>query len=741
MPRHPVLLGYDTPSDSESESGSGGNEYARARPPGQALVRAEPEVKASGQAPAEGLAVWPWEAGVDEVGGYGRIRARAEELRAKKRAEAEARAVWRSPWEADDWEGADEVWSSAAWEGGDASARVQAELKMVERAEEARARATKVWALARAEAKAQVEVWARARAQGPAKALVRALAQTRERVMDEVGLSLEEAIELVAEPQNEWWWIEFLQHSPTLPQPSHAPTFAEVLADSKIKDILDSITPQYRHELTHHLWQHSEHSWLIQIFTPITRLPLELFQQIFSTIINDASGPPLMLMLVCKHWHTTVTGIWASLKLGTRTPRDAVARKLERNQWLLDIVVDTEIDRGYLSPSRATYGGIFAAIEATSRWRSLVVETFPRQADLPEHLVDRGLQRYSNAAMSRLRLFKIKHACEMSPLLERLLRILGTTASPELSTVEINSANVISFLVPTYSPFFRSVKVLFLDISGRHDSVDLLPHLHQLETLTASHLSLPTYGYDIELPFVNTLRHLTLRAVSIQWMSGRTFEVLESCIITFPPHRHTLPIVGTTLPNCKQFTFQGNPLDVLDGISAHKLIQLSVTCSASFNRRGTQQLVGFSSQALRESRLAPRILHITIEATNRAWINALAFMSDLEELVIGSARPSSLGVKVLQSLIVKSVHASNTGAASTTKGWHPPLCPSLKRFGLKYRRWLRSSEHFDMALVAASIIWSRGRSNRALQSFHVWRKCDKEAPLELVGIFFKDWRQ
>ena len=188
------------------------------------------------------------------------------------------------------------------------------------------------------------------------------------------------------------------------------------------------------------------------------------------------------------------------------------------------------------SPHQRVLTKLFSlhAIEATSRWRSLVVETFPGQTDLPEHLVNRGLQRCSNTTLSRLRSFKIKSACEMSPLQDRLLRILGTTASAELSTVEIKSANAISFLLPSYSPIFHSVKALFLDISGMHDPVNLLPHLHQLETFTASHFSLPTYTDDINLPFVNTLRHLTLRAVSIQWMSGRTFDVLESCTIFCP---------------------------------------------------------------------------------------------------------------------------------------------------------------------------------------------------------------
>jgi hypothetical protein len=123
--------------------------------------------------------------------------------------------------------------------------------------------------------------------------------------------------------------------------------------------------------------------------------------------------------------------------------------------------------------------------------------------------------------------------------------------------------------------------VLSLDTPGLRNPVDLLPHLHQLETLTASHLPLPVYHDDVNLPFVHTLRHLTLRAVSIQWMSGRTFHVLESCTLLFPLHRHVLHTFRTTLPNCKHLTFEGYPLDILDGVSAHKLAHLSVMCSCS----------------------------------------------------------------------------------------------------------------------------------------------------------------
>jgi len=512
-------------------------------------------------------------------------------------------------------------------------------------------------------------------------------------------------------------------------------TYADVLADSKLMHLIYSI-PDYRHILAYHLYRRphtiQQSSWLIQIITPITRLPPELLRHILFFIIDEASDSPLALMLVCKHWYDIVTGVWASLKLGTTTPKDAVTTKLERNQLVLDVVVDTEIDRGHFTPSEGAYQAIFAAIEATDRWRSFVVETFPPQADFPEHLVNSGPQECSGAVMNRIRTFRIKCVCETSPLLDQLLRILGNSTSRELTTVEINSPNVISFLAPTHLRIFHSVKVLSLDTPGLRDPVDLLPHLHQLESLTASHISFPIYTKDVDLPFVRTLRHLSLRGVSIQWMSGKTFHALESCTLLLPRYRHIQHPFSTTLPNCKHLTFQGYPFDVLNGVSARKVNHLSVTCSSSIGLRGTWELVQFSSQALRPSRFSPRIPHLSIGATSGAWRKALTFMSGLEELVIENARPSSLGARVLQSLVVHSIHTANSGTTATPGGRNAPLCPSLKRLGLRYRRWLRPSEPFDLIPEFRSIILSRQRSKFPLQSFQIWIRSDEKDPLELV---------
>ena len=496
-----------------------------------------------------------------------------------------------------------------------------------------------------------------------------------------------------------------LQRSPTY-TPGHpaAAVDGPTPSSSEIKNPLSPSTPPVVHSFR-----------IIHFIEPINRLPFEVLREILRIIIIDGASA-LPVQLVCKYWYAIVTSIWGLLHLRTRTPIEAVTRKLKLRQWFLDIVVDTDCDG--LIQSAGAFNAIFAAIEACSRWRSLVVESFPAHADLSEDVVNRSRQLCSGNPMTLFTTLKIKSACETSPLLDGLLRILGTTAM-WLTTVEINSKNVISFLLPTYPSMFHSIKVLSLDTPGSPDPVDLLPHLHQLETFTASHISFPIYGRHVDLPFIHTLRHLSLRAASIHWMRDRIFPVLEDCTLIFPRHHHVLHhTFNTTLPNCINLLFQGYPLEILGGVLAHKLAHLTVVSSGPFNRRGSRQLIWLSSQVLGEMLLTPQILHSGIEATNQAWVNALGFMSNLKELVIYNAQPCSLRAKALQSLI--------PGESEE------PLCPVLRRFGLKYNRWLRPSEEFDLVPIFSSIIKSRHYSNYPLQSFSLWIPAYQEPPFELI---------
>ena len=515
------------------------------------------------------------------------------------------------------------------------------------------------------------------------------------------------------------------------------------LANSRIKDILYTLKSEDRDELAYNLLFYAtqndqspqtKHEYLsvLHFLAPITQLPSELLEQIFLLIINDATQPSSPLMVVCRKWHGHMSSLWASLNLGTRTAMDAFTRKLERNPRLLDIVVDTGIGCGDLGLSKDVYEVIFAAIEVASRWRSVTIETFPGNAHFPEDLMKLGLQRCTDAAMSRLTTFRVMRACNMSPLLDYFLRILATTASEKLTTVEINSANVISFLLtPPYSPIFHSITVLHLETQGMRNPVDLLPHLHQLERLTASHLPLPAYSPDVKLTFFDTLRYLRLRSVSIQWMSGRTFKVLETCTLIFPHQHHSLHSFDCALPNCKLLTFEGYPLKTLNGFSVQKLTQLSVKSHRCKKRQRSWQLVGICNHM--SGVLTLRSLNVGVEASSQAWIKALASMSNLEELCMSNLQPSSLHARFFEALLAKPLCNKDWDDLPATRKWHTTLCPSLKVFGLSYSRWLRSTEKFTFVPTMVATIWSRSWSWCPLQAFRIWLPSDQKEPLELIG--------
>jgi len=519
-----------------------------------------------------------------------------------------------------------------------------------------------------------------------------------------------------------------LQSMVAVPQ-NHTFYLAAVLADSGIMEIINSINSADRYVLARVLWFHSpqtkhEYSWLLHIIAPITRLPSELLQQILLIVIDEVSDSPSVLMHVCKYWHAMVTGIWASLKLGTKTTKHDVIRKLERNQSFLDIFVDTEMDRGGFSPS---YEAIFTVTEAAARWRSFVVETFPSQTDLPEDLVNHRWRRCSNASMSRLTTFVIKYACEMSPLIDRLLHILRTTASSKLIRVEIESTKGVLLLAPAYLSIFHSIKVLCLDTPGMTEPVDLLPHLKQLETFTASQLCLSACPLDVELPLVYTLSQLNLRSVSIQWMAGRTFHALKSCTLVLPTHHHFIHTLRTFLPNCEDLSFEGQPLRALSVIM---VTRLSVRGQGYNRKHGNKDLVSISKHC--SSALALRSLQIGVTASSRAWIEALASMPNLEELLLTNLLPTSLHGGFFEALIPRPPPGDDWNTSLAVGKWHMTLCPSLKVFGVWYTRWLRPTEVFELAPTFMAIDWSIKRLTGSLERFHIRFTDDQKEPLELT---------
>jgi hypothetical protein len=483
------------------------------------------------------------------------------------------------------------------------------------------------------------------------------------------------------------------------------------LADPAYQNILSSLEPNHRHELACSLWRHftendhspmlrREYARLLHFIAPITPLPFELLHHILLIAIDEGTQSPLVLMAICRRWTNVMSGIWGSLKLTTSTPEHAILPRLKQHPQSLAVRVDTESDKESSSSSGA-YEGLLYATGSASRWRALTIDSLPNENVSIREIQRSRLNQCFNLPMLRLETFKIFARCNQSPLLERLLQAVAATTRNQLGIVQLHCLVAIELLShPRHAALFRSIRLLDLEAKGGNSLVDLLPHLVQIEDFRASHLRLPTYPLECLLPFVHTIRQLRLKAVSIQWMSGRVFDVLESCTIVLPLNHRTLLTQGINLPVCKELTLHCYPLRTLHAFFFPTLDCLEVGCQNLDKQHGDAQLaplVGVSKL---------RFLHLSIEASEHALVRMLILMPTLEKLTLDLARPSSLGEDLFADLMAQPLQKQHWDLPPIGS-WKSTCCPSLVVLELKYGRWLRPTEEFKLAAVFAALVWTR----------------------------------
>jgi hypothetical protein len=212
-------------------------------------------------------------------------------------------------------------------------------------------------------------------------------------------------------------------------------------------------------------------------------------------------------------------------------------------------------------------------------------------------------------------------------------------------------------------------------------------------------------------------------------MNGRVFDVLESCTIISPHNHHALPTRGTTLPNCRELTLRCYPLRTLRAFSVPALDCLEVGCQNLDKRRGDTQ---FASVHVVQNISNLRILCLNIEVTEYTLVHALNLMPALEELALDLASPSSLGESLFVDLMAKPLREQSWDLLPVG-AWRSSCCPALVALELKYRRWLRRSEEFKLPAVFAALVWTRKRTNAALQRFTIIPPPELNARWDFVG--------
>ena len=352
------------------------------------------------------------------------------------------------------------------------------------------------------------------------------------------------------------------------------------------------------------------------------------------------------------------------------------------------------------------HASFMAAIQAASRWRSLVLRSFPPPGEYKK--VHTILQ-----PLDSLWSFRMSEDCDLGDLFEPLMTAIATTAPPHLTDLDLSDLNSVLYLTrPACLHVFCSLTTLTITLSKKmEEPADILPHLQRLEEFDARHLHLPIYSPNACLPLIQTLHSLTLKSVSVQWMAGRVFPVLWRCHITFPHHADTICIEPVTMPACASLKYDSNDLDPLRYFRTLPIDELVVASGQWNTRRGNRQLITISPRVVASAQ-SLIVLDIRVQCCEQLLLLLLGVLQALEQLVLRLASPHALSATFFQAFIAAESDAHSTSEMPALP--RLPLAMGLIELRLDYQRWLRGSERKTLIPVFGDILSSRQQSGLSI---------------------------
>jgi hypothetical protein len=465
-----------------------------------------------------------------------------------------------------------------------------------------------------------------------------------------------------------------------------------------------------------------------------------MLSEIFMVAIMEYGCSAVDLSHVCRSWRLVLLAtsrIWSKIKVGTSTSAEKIECLLERTgRVTLDVEIDTESDEMVHTSEPCQYYPALIVLAGTSvRWRNLTICSFPNEEKLLE-LEALGMSLTFHGPLASLESFRMTRPFEMNTALGNLIDHTRKAEKSKLTILELSSASALYRFAEASFTVFHFLRVFKVDLAEMSDPLDLLPHFHCLEDLYVHRLHLPLYSHTAHLPLTRTLKRLFLKSTSVQWMYSRTFPNLVDCTIIWPHFPETLlGQSGVDLSSCTSFTYDDHLLQPLGAFKFSSMDKLVVRNEAWNRPRGGQQLGFIWGPSISiESILRPRVLHLDTQCYDQHLITVLKIIPQVEELILGLVRPDALGKKFLLAMVAKkgrgNLHPTSNEAAEGVSGvdsspaWAASLCPNLRVFGLKYRRWLREYENDELTPLFRKIVETRAKSDMPLQSFKVWQTKD-----------------
>ena len=403
------------------------------------------------------------------------------------------------------------------------------------------------------------------------------------------------------------------------------------------------------------------------------------------------------LMLVCRRWCAIMisTFLW----IHRSTTVEQVRAAIQGAKWFLYVIIGTPLESIVEDFNAGAFDACFmAAIEAASRWKSLHIHSIPQSRKFQAFQI---VPHFKN-----LEVLYLDQGYDRGRFFEPLMTAIVKTAIPHLRDIDLRNVNTVFHLVQPDRPrVFRSLTSLTISLSKRMERpVNILPYLQRLEEFDARRLYLPIYPPDAPLPLTRTLRSLSLKSVSIQWMAGKVFPVLWRCKITFPHQFDTISLHPVTLPACTSLEYNSNDLDPLRCFYGLPLADLAVASGQWSVTRGNLQLIAICHKVVLRAQSLTR-LDLEVRCSERLLVHMLRLLPALVLLQLRLTSPRALNETFFQEFVVTTSNADiphEMGALARL-----PLCLSLVRLVVNYKRWLRGPERTALLLVFSDIVSSR----------------------------------
>ena len=435
-------------------------------------------------------------------------------------------------------------------------------------------------------------------------------------------------------------------------------------------------------------------------------IPVEILSEIFLLAVVHSPWTIEDIMLVCRRWRDVALSTPGlppfTLHIRKATQNEVVQAFIQGRKSHLNVVVNTndETDGGDFNADYF-HASFMAAAQVASRWQSLSLISFPPPGEY------RALQIMQQ--LEHLESFEIAGGCNLGKFLGPLMVAITTTTTPLFTKMDIKSPDaVLCLLQPACLHIFHSLRTLHIWLPERMQSpVDILPSLQRLLTFTACHLNFPIYPPDASLPFLQTLRSLSLKSVSVQWMAGRVFPVLDVCKIIYPHQVDSIQgLQPIDLPSCTQLDYESNNLGPLMYFSHPRLSRLKAKSGQWSVSRGNIQL-GVVQLTVATSSHTLQSLELFVQCSERLLVEILKLVPALKWLDLGLASPHALSEAFFWDSIApvatKSLESNLGEMGQPACQTRAPLLPSLYGLGLHYRRWLRGAERSALIPVLGDL--------------------------------------